>query len=220
MSSPHHFYIKQLKNKNYLNALICGVWIVTSLGVQANTPPGDFISQFKDSTNINASVSHNEDCATTSLCMVAKHFGALSAEATSPKQVEATIRKISKEMEEGPSDNWVINGAEKLGLKSKSIAPNAAAVSEALHQGKMVIVAGDPMAPGAFGPKHGYKHKTRHYIVISRQKPNGEYVVFDPAGHTHSKDKGVYSISEKELNGFLNSNEPGLVIGHAIAIGR
>jgi hypothetical protein len=209
-----------MKNKDCLNALIGGAWIVTSLGVQANTPWRDFISQFKDRTNINASVSGNEDCATTSLCMVAKHYGALSPAATSPNQIEATIRKVSKDMEAGPSNNWVINGAEKLGLKSQNIAPNAAAVSAALHQGKMVIAAGDPMAPGAFGPKHGYKHKTRHYIVISKQKPNGEYLVLDPAGHSGSQDKGVYAISEKALNSFLKANEPGLVIGHAISIGR
>ncbi len=191
----------------------------SSFAQSANKPRGYFISQFKDSTNINAAVSGNEDCAATSLVMVAKHFGMLSPVATAPNQVEGTIKKVYGDMAAGPSKNWVINGAEKLGLRYQKIEPNANAVSAALHSGQKVIAGGDPMTPGAFGPKHGYVHSTSHYIVVTEQKPNGNFVVFDPAGHLKGKDKGIYQISKEALNSFLSTHEA-QVVGNATAIGK
>lgn len=196
--------------------------IAPSFAQTADKPRGYFISQFKDRTNVKASATGNDDCGTTSLVMVGKHFGRIPNSATRPQTVENTIHNVSAMMMEGNKggyQNQIVNGAQKLGLNAQKISPNAHDVSTALNEGKLVIAGGDPMTPGAFGPKHGYVHSTSHYIVITEQKPNGNFVVFDPAGHLTGKDKGIYQISKEALNSFLSTNEV-QVVGNATAIGK
>ena len=186
-----------------------------------NHPKQYFISQDKDKTNQNAP-KNNGDCGPTCLVMVATCFGKIPpGYSTSPDSVERLIGHVRELMthkenhKAGTNDNQIIRGARSLGMQASEVKPlTVESIDRELAKGNLVITAGFPCAPGAFGPHHGYKKGNGgHYILVCKKTPDGRYLIDDPAGSYSGKPKerGTYKIARKGLSGFINSKDGGAV---------
>jgi Peptidase_C39 like family len=184
-------------------------------------PKQYFISQEKDKTNLQAP-KNNGDCGPTCLVMVAKCFGKIpSGFSTSPSSVERLISYVRELMthkdnhKAGTNDNQIIRGAHNLGMQASEVKPlTLDSIDKELAIGHLVIAAGFPCAPGAFGPHHGYKKGNGgHYILVCKKTPDNRYIIDDPAGSYSGKPKerGTYKIARIGLAGFINSKDGGAV---------
>jgi ABC-type bacteriocin/lantibiotic exporter with double-glycine peptidase domain len=198
-------------------AIFACVMLSSSVIAQSgNRPRQYFISQEKDQTNLHAP-KNNGDCGPTSLAMAARHFGKIPAGfSVAPNDVErliSHIRELMTNMDNHkqathPAD--IVRGAERLGMKAHELKPKTMEVlDQELKHGGLVIAGGNPCAPGAFGPAHGYTKNGGHWVVVTKKTNDGYYFINDPAGLSsrRHKESGSYKVNYKELNCFINSSE-------------
>ena len=167
-----------------------------------------FISQDKDKTNPHAP-KNNGDCGPTCLSMIARHFGKIpSGYSASPGDAERLISHVRELMtnkdnhKAGTQVADIIRGAERLGMKAHELKPRTMKVlDQELSIKHLVIAGGNPSAPGAFGPSHGYTKKCSHWVVVTKKTNDGYYFINDPGGISSRKHKetGSYKVTRKSL---------------------
>jgi hypothetical protein len=165
-----------------------------------------FICQMKSPSNKEAT-KNNGDCGPTCVAMAAKRWHKIpNGLSGSPKGVEdliSNIRKLATGKERhqhGTNGNQLAKAAESLGMKTYNLKNcKLETLNGELQKGRMVIGAGNPLAPGAYGRAHGGKklYGGGHFILITGQK-NGTYSVNDPA-----QKHGPITLHSRGLQAFL-----------------
>jgi hypothetical protein len=172
----------------------------------ADDPSRYFISQGKSPTNKNA-LKNNGDCGPTCVAMAAKRWHKIPMGLSgSPKGVEdfiGYIRKLATGKEKhrhGTNGNQLEKAAESLGMKTYDPKNfKLETLNKELDLGRMIVGAGNPLTPGAYGHKHGGKklYGGGHFILIAEHK-NDSYLVNDPA-----QKHGPITLRSKGLQSFL-----------------
>ena len=165
-----------------------------------------FICQMMSRSNKNAA-KNNGDCGPTCVAMAAKRWHKIpNGLSGSPKGAEDLISDIRKlatgniKHQHGTNGNQLSKAAESLGMKTydpKNFKLDT--LNCELDKGRMIIGAGNPMAPGAYGHAHGGKklYGAGHFILITGHK-NGIYFVNDPA-----QKHGPITLHSRGLQAFL-----------------
>lgn len=180
-----------------------------SLGRDAYVPsaPRDpyafFISQVPDSRwNPNATKG-NANCGPTSLAMALRALGMQPLGLLNTKDPEAWIDQTRWLMERDKndfrltSDDQVLNGALQSGARAEKVR-GVDGVEHAISQGKLVVVAGNPVSYQDRLSKAQYDHfNNGHFILVSAIQGD-RVTIHDPQAHVPSFD-----ISRAELQAYM-----------------
>jgi predicted chitinase len=149
------------------------------------------------------------NCGPASLAMALKAFGLVppgaSGVPTSPAGNEAYMNAARQAMKPGSGSHDstnvynVLNGAIASGADAELIEGQAG-LDQALAEGKLVSLAGNPVAYNGRFPDM-FQYDGGHFILVtgvSGQSPNKQYQINDPLSHA-----GSVTISEAELQQYM-----------------
>lgn len=169
----------------------------------ANDPNRFFMSQVRDSRYNPDAPAGNTNCGPTSLAMALKALGLQPPGLSNPSSPEAWIETTRMAMEGDTdsfkltSDDDVLRGALKSGAQAEKVS-GLQGVEQAVSEGKLVAVAGNPVAYENRLSSDQYAHfNGGHFILVSAI--NGDQVtVEDPMSHM-----GSFTISRDELQRYM-----------------
>lgn len=179
-------------------------WRFTPLTPSVSRDPAAFfISQVLDARwNPNAS-KKNANCGPTSLAMALRALGMQPLGLLNPSDPEAWIDQTRWLMEgdkndfKMTSDDQVLTGAVRSGARAEKVQ-GVKGVENALAQGKLVVVAGNPVAYQNRLSNAQYEHfNNGHFIMVSAVQGD-RVTVHDPQAHIPS-----FEISRAELQAYM-----------------
>ena len=169
----------------------------------APNPDAFFISQVRDPKWNPTAPRGNKNCGPTSLAMALKALGLQPPGLTNPSDREAWIDRTRMAMEGDQndfkltSDDDVLRGALKSGAQAQKVH-GMNGVEQALSQGKLVVLAGNPVAYENRLTNAQYDHfNGGHFILVSARKGN-EFQIEDPQAHLDN-----FWISGAELQAYM-----------------
>lgn len=184
-------------------------------------PEAFFFTQFADPKWNPNGKPWSEDCGPAALAMAMKRFGKLP-DGADPNNPESLINGSRLAMT-GNLDNvytttdQVVAGAHAVGLKADKVN-SIGAVDQALSQGRMVVLAGDPggyiddfhwTASDYATDGNGGLYRGGHFILVVG-KDGDNYIVNDPA----CKD-GPIELTPAQLTAYFNGPDgaEGVAVG-------
>lgn len=169
----------------------------------ASDPNRFFISQVRDPRYNPDAPSGNTNCGPTSLAMALKALGLQPPGLSNPGNPEAWIEATRMAMEGDTdsfkltSDDDVLRGALKSGAQAEKVS-GLQGVEQAVSEGKLVAVAGNPVAYENRLSNDQYAHfNGGHFILVSAIQGD-QVTVEDPMSHM-----GSFTISRDELARYM-----------------
>ncbi len=184
-------------------------------------PPADprsyFFTQINDPKYNRDASAYNRNCGPTCLAMVFKRFNKYPSNfrSTDPQYLIQQCRiLISGSAGENSDTNakQICAAARGAGYAADRI-DTIEEIDQAISQGRMVIVVGNPFKQGSYGYRVGYApFEGGHFILVTGRAAN-LYVVNDPYYL-----QGPLNLSSGELQGFISLYK-GKYSGNCVAIG-